>query len=469
MSTVFASQVADAAGRGVRWLLVVCLREVRDAPRVLLCEHWREARRKGQEVSMRGWIRTRHARDDLTADLVVGPGSWRDAALAGLPHLLLALATGAPGLLRTLCGVSARVTWLYVLGIGLGVICVGTVVTLLVVAWRQGWPRWSASVYGYLLLMVLAPVGLLLQEWNTPIRDLLTSAFWSVAFPLSAAALLLAVGHWDRVRGLLTALPLAVFLWLPVLEFVSSPVRDAANLGAWLLVALATAAIIRLGDGKARVWLTVSVCLGVGLAYSYARTYHNQIPPQYAREPTISGMLGLFLPHFLSSCTLLVGPLLVGALGLEGRAEDRLAYLVAICGLWLDLAGNLAAFWWYASGRWSTIHPTWGDLVSGVPAYLGVAMYTIAVLVLVVKARRRSLHRNASSVLLALVLLVLPAMSVLPMLYGLRSIPRYWPLGLSLLNDVPKGLVGAIGVAWLLVSGWLAGGRDSLASPGVAT
>ena len=70
--------------------------------------------------------------------------------------------------------------------------------------------------------------------------------------------------------------------------------------------------------------------------------------------------------------------------------------------------------------------------------------------------QRRERREKAASALLALVLLAVPTVSVLPLVYNFRSIPEGWPLGLAVLNGLPRGLIYAVGAAWLLLSGWLA-------------
>jgi hypothetical protein len=60
-----------------------------------------------------------------------------------------------------------------------------------------------------------------------------------------------------------------------------------------------------------------------------------------------------------------------------------------------------------------------------------------------------------TSVLFVVDPLTLPLVATLPMVYGFRSVPFGWPLGLYYVDDVPKGLVYVLGAIWLLLAGWL--------------
>jgi hypothetical protein len=114
------------------------------------------------------------------------------------------------------------------------------------------------------------------------------------------------------------------------------------------------------------------------------------------------------------------------------------------------------------------VQPSLGDRWVALLSYLGMAMYGMGAVLLGVTAWQRRDRRNgtasmllsrAPSALLMAVLLVLPIVSALPLLYNLRSIPIGWPLGLSVLNDLPRGWIYASGAVWLLLGGWLASRR----------
>jgi hypothetical protein len=457
MRVVLRASVSEAAERGGVSLARASFRELRTWPGAVIREHWLNMRRSTREKRMSQAI---YAKQTVGGIPVAPgeadePGSRADAVMAGLAHLLTALAMGVPGTLRELFDVSSDAEWLRVLSIALGVALLGTIVVALVVAWRRGWPRWSASYYGYGLLVVAGPVGLFL----------LTDALGYVVMFVLMAGLLYGAAQWNRLRGLLAALPMMILLWLPVLEFVPSPIRDQVNMGAWLLAALAAATIMRAGNWKAGVWSTVGVSLVVGLTCSFVRTYLHDLPPQYAAEPTMARLVNRFAPPFLAITTLLIGPLLARALrdlARYGKGTGTLGYRLSLAGLALDLTSNLVAFWWYTGGRRQALRPSTGDLWLTVAGYLGVALYLSGALVLCLAALRNGARPGRlASVLVVPVLLVLPVVSVLPFLYNLRSIPSGWPFGLSALNHVPRGLVYAAGIAWLLLGGWLATWRGS--------
>lgn len=142
------------------------------------------------------------------------PGSWRDAALAGLPHVLFALALYAPLLTYNVTAHGLAVFfdplreytrnsdtfprfWLQAL---LQAFWALTVILTVV-----GLPRWSASWIGYALHGLL---GMLLQLPG-----------YVPALALSWLALIVGVVFWlsrrDPLAGLLAVLPLAPMLvWL---------------------------------------------------------------------------------------------------------------------------------------------------------------------------------------------------------------------------------------------------------------
>jgi len=229
MRQVFADAVADVETSHARYLRralslgALCWRELRGALVSLLHEHWHEVTRK--EIRMRESAAINRAAGGTQAILEEGhePGSWRDAALAGLPHLLMALIIGLPGLLRAY-GVLAPYTQGMpisetLLGLGL----VGAIIAVLITAWRRGWPRWSASWYAYGLVVIALPMVMLLQDGTTP--TVLSGASMFVVAPLALAWMLYRVSVWDRLKGLLAALPAVAAAWHPILEFVPFPVR----------------------------------------------------------------------------------------------------------------------------------------------------------------------------------------------------------------------------------------------------
>ena len=342
------------------------------------------------------------------------PGSWRDAALAGLPHLLVALVTGLPGLLRAYGVLAPYTQGMPVSEILLDLGLAGTIVLVLIYAWRRSWPRWSASWYGYGLAVAVAPVVMLLQDGTTP--TVLSGAFVFVVTPLALAWLLYKVARRDRLKGLLAALPVVTAMWFPILEFVPPPVRAPITLGGWLVTALVAVAIMRLGNVQVGVWLVIGVSLLVGLPFSYARTYLHDIPPAHAAEPSVWGLVNRFAPQLLASSTLVIGPLLARALRELGKRSGRmgiLGYRLALLGVLLNLAGNLGSFWLSTNDFLRPYRQT-GDQMFTVMICLGLLIYLSGWSLLgVASPRNGTLRGKVASVLMVLIPLGLPLVVML--------------------------------------------------------
>ena len=377
-------------------------------------------------------------------------GSWKDAALAGLPHLLLGLILGLPGLLRATGVLAPYTQGIPVSETLLDVGLAATIIPVLVTAWRRGWPRWSASWTAYGLVVVALPLVMLVQDGTTP--TLLSGALMFVAIPLALAWLLYGVTRRDRLKGLLAALPVVTAAWHPILEFVPFPTRASVLLGGWLVTALAAAAILRLGRVRAGVWLVIGVSLLVGLPFSYARTYLHAIPAAHAAEPTVWGVVHRLAPQWLASSTLVIGPRLAWALRELGKRSARmgmLSYRVALLGVLLNLAGNLGACW-LATGHalWPYRQP--GDQTFTAMIVLSVLIYLSGSGCLgVASLRSGTLPGGVVSVLLLLIPLGLPLVVMLN--------PIHLDLAIRMLrvNDIPRGLVYAAGLTWLLLGGWV--------------
>jgi len=460
MRQVFVDAVADVKSsnatslrRGL-YLGALCWRELRGALVSLLREHWHDL--TAEESTMREPAEINGDAGGIQAIRGEGnePASWRDAALAGLPHLLMALILGAPGLLRAY-GVLAPYTRGIpvsetVLSLGLA----GAIVLALIIAWRRGWPRWSASWAAYGLVLAALPVMMLLQNGTTPTA--LSEAFVSVVTPLALAWFLYRVTRQDWLRGLLVTLPVVTAVWHPVLEFVPAPTRNWVMLSAWAMTALIAASILRLGNLQAGVWLVICASLLVGLPFSYARTYLHNIPPAHASAPTAWGLANRLAPQLIASSTLVIGPLVGRALrelGERSRRRGMRTYHLALLGVLLSLVGNLGSFWLNTLSHVTSYalrpYPQIGGQMFTVMTYLGVLIYLFGSLCLVIAALRKGapLGRVAS------VLLILIPLG-LPLAIMLNSLHSGWFRTVRA-NDISRSLIYAAGLAWLLLGGWL--------------
>jgi hypothetical protein len=383
------------------------------------------------------------------------PGSWKDALLAALPHLMVALMS-----LSGLLGEALPKVWMasgaYVFATD--IIAAVLILVALILAWRQRWPRWSASLYGYGLAVAVV-IGL-------NVLQVLPGRLWAGAFlyilsPLALAWLLYRTFQQDSLKGLLALLPVVMVLWSPVLEFVQPTARALVSVGAWLLMALMAATIIRRGNVRLSVWMLLVINLLIGACITYARTYLNSLPPEHAEVPTLERIVNRFSPPLLAVSALVIGLWLVWALwqiGQSGGRTGRLGHRLALAGLLLNLLGISGAAWWYTSPydalAFRTIHAT-GSLMLKGTTYIGFSLYVLGVLLLAVATWRRLAVPKVPFILLLILPAALPLIIAFPLLFDFRAIPTDMPLGLAQLNRVPRGGVYAVDLAWLLLGGWL--------------
>ncbi|MEK7326168.1 MAG: hypothetical protein AAB217_13010, partial [Chloroflexota bacterium] len=122
----------------------------------------------------------------------------------------------------------------------------------------------------------------------------------------------------------------------------------------------------------------------------------------------------------------------------------------------LNLFGNLGYYLGYFWQIITNIGP--GTLWFNMVVYLGLVLYFAGVLWLGVAVRRSKVPLDlASLALLVLIPSALPLMwmLLLPIWFGFRIIPAGLTFALYNLGDIYKYEVYAVGLVWLLLSGWL--------------
>ncbi|MBI3243123.1 MAG: hypothetical protein HYZ49_12590 [Chloroflexi bacterium] len=426
MRAVFAEAVASRTG--LASIVIVCLRELKDLPTSLLREHWSEIL-KG--IAM--------AENRQT-------GSWKDATLAGLPHLLVVMLVLLPlGTVRN--GSTVYPIFLFILPF--------FILAALALAWRRGWPRWAASWYIYAAVIVLLLPQIVL-----------------LAAPLIIVGWLYWITGRDRIKGLLMATPLMLLFWSPALEFVEPTIHNAIQLGMVLLAGALAIAIVRLNNARIGLWLALDASLLTGLLAAYARTYWHNLPPEYSEPPTLAAMAGLFAPQLVVGSALVIGPLLFWGLREIGKRSGQagmLGYRLALGGLVLNLFGNLGYYLGYFWQSIANIGP--GTLWFNMVVYLGLFLCLAGALWLGVAVRRSKVPLDlASLALLVLIPSALPLMwmLLLPIWFGFRILPAGLSVALYDLGDIYKYEVYAVGLVWLLLGGWLVT-RLSAMPPGPAS
>jgi hypothetical protein len=464
MEAVFAEALAGTAAQGWASLASLLLRELRDWPGALLRAHWYALKK---EKMMGGNMESTVFSSDVPPTLEDrhAPVPWREALLAGLPHALVALIILAVGVGRPIMPSPRQVY--SVIEIVLGATFILSVVVAMVVAWRRGWPRWSASWFAYAFLLLMFPLGSVLDQWKVPLGSwrlmlLLPGVYFRLLVPLLLVAMLYASVLRNRLKVLLIVLSLMPLSWGLVLEFTSYPIRLVVMFVAWLCVALVAVLIARSGSARIGVWMVLALTLVVGLAYTYIRTYYVQFPPDapehYRLPPTLLDWLNRFALVMLATSVLVLEPLLVRRLWVLGQrsgAMGVLGFRLALVGLMLLLAADMTASWWFASGS-GIIKLIWGygaakGLWLNVLAYLAILFYFSGVVTLgtaVVQAG--PVLEEIASLLLVFALIIMPLIAALPIVYDLwdiRTIPKIW------------GYV--VGLPWLSLGTWLVTRRST--------
>ncbi len=264
MQAVFVEAVTEAAASERRSLLRVYVRELLGLLTGLFREHWQAATR--WEV---------HMNDTPNRNT---PGAWRDAALAGLPHVLYALVNYAPRLVYDLTTHGWAVlldparTYMRYDYRGSGPwpqVFWASVAILAVVGLLRGAPRWSASWIGYGLL------GLLDRAVNVDPDLSLVSITLLLSWLALAAGAIFWLGRRDPLTGLLAILPLAPMAgWSLEMDVVISNLEGFVYLPAGLLVSLVTALAVRRGSFRAGLWASLAVIILAGLPIHYGSAYY---------------------------------------------------------------------------------------------------------------------------------------------------------------------------------------------------
>lgn len=438
MHAVFRDSVMDAAEEGKLSLLLVCAREFTGLPLNILKEFWHEI--QGKESNMQ---RTQFSSWQ--------PGSWADSVLAGLPHLLIAILFAVTGaLVNTRLAALSRVIVVLVLLIGF--------LATIYYTWRNHWPIWSASWYGYVGLIVLLFAILPYQDW-AGIADQIFQGIRFILLLLSLATLLYWLSRRNPIEGLLMAMPVIILYWFPVMEFVPSALRFWLTFWIFLLSALTAITITRFNDIQRAVWLVLGASILIGLPIAYARTYWHDIPEGHFSLPTIGQMAELFSVPWLASSALVIGPILGWGLWnvakKHGNAERASAILIII-GMAVNLFGHFS--YWSSFSHQAYLNalpisalyqPT--EVSSMFMVFVGLGLILVGAIALAIKSWRSN---KLLSVLLILVPLGLPLVAMFPTYFGNYIIPAGFSFEFARLSEIYKYLIFLLGAVWLVMTGW---------------
>lgn len=229
------------------------------------------------------------------------PGTWLAALLAGLPHLLYALSKYVPGFLiqADLKEFNALAEWLFQfmqrfslawwLLIRLSPADYWNaprafvelwqwayalfVLIMALIAWRRGWPRWSATTLGYVFI-VLFETSLMI--W----RDDRSTSFSAMVVLIGYIFLIVWLARRDPLAGLLSILPLyPMFVWLTAMDGVRGAYGEALYyIFIGLVMALVVGGVVRRGSLVFGLGVLAVAILLLGLGVGYATIYHSNMP-----------------------------------------------------------------------------------------------------------------------------------------------------------------------------------------------
>lgn len=386
------------------------------------------------------------------------PGApWGQSLLAGLPHLLVGLVSTLSGILVALGLIAPDSLLASGLTLALVLAFVATGLGLLALAWRQGWPRWAASWYTYWALGVLGLALISVQFIALGRTASFTSIFSLLPVFLLAAYILYRLSRSDPLRALLAALPIVLMLWMTLLEFVPNLIRSATQMFAWLLAALTATLIVRRGRPDLALILALLFSLLAGLPYAYDGIFLGGALPFSAPGPSAAEVTKVWLPYWLATSTLLVGPWLGRAhrlLGLRAGRFGGVFYRLALLSLLLVILSVLGSFALATSDQLFTQNPTWLDWIR-LGAYGALLVYLMAYGLLLLAAMRSDAHLPLPLTAgLLLASLGLPLALIFGAFNGFRYLPPGLPLGLSNTLEISIWLEIGAGILWLLLSAW---------------
>jgi len=438
MYVVFRSSVVDAAGQGTFPLVFLCIREFMGMPFSILKEFWYEI--QGEDMTMQ---ELSHA--------PIKPGSWWDSIWAGLPHLLIAI-------LFAITSALANTGLATVTGIILGFLMLVGFLATIYYTWRNHWPAWSASWYGYLGLIILLLSTLPYQYLVNSAKSLF-EAIHIILLPLCLTTVLYWLSRRNPIEGLLMALPVIILYWFPVMEFIPNSIRFWLTFWLFLLPALTATAITRFNDINKAIWVVLGASLMIGLPITYAQTYLNNIPVEHSLPPSVGLVIGLFSVPWLSSGALVFGPILgwgVWNLGKKYGKVGCISAILVIVGMIINLIGHFSYWWWFSKNTYLNALPLFAsykpsEASSIFMVYTGLAAILIGALGLTIPTWK---HNKLLSIALILVPLALPVVARFTTYFGYYVNIAGTSLQIGKLNVIYQVLALLAGVSWLVLSGW---------------
>lgn len=251
--------------------------------------------------------------------------------------------------------------------------------------------------------------------------------------------------------------PIAILSWYPLLEFIPNQFRNPIQVFMLLITALTAVVIARFGSWRIGIWTIIAASVLVGIPIAYYRTFHHNIPTEYADPSTIITFAGRYSKALFWSAILVIAPLLLwffGELGKRSGYSGAIGFQMLFAGLLLNFAVNTVAGSWYAMGLYTTNHLLNG-LFGGL-ILVGAFLYLGGLVTLIKGAKHAGvITENKTVVLLIFAAIGLPLMFMFPMFGSRRYQGTDLPFGLFYENDIPNVLYYGLSALWLLMSAWL--------------
>jgi len=305
MEGVFYQAVENQEKVGKFSALLFYLHELRDLPGNLIREHRRALKLEKATMTIKSEIFGNHSMIKINK-----PGSWSAAMLAGLPHFLMGLLLGVGKIL------SVNIYPVSQTAIVSAVICLALVVLVtLGIAWKKGWPLWSASWYLYGTWVVMIVLGLGIEKLNL-------DESWRYNNALFFGWILICIFGYtiilfkSRLHGLISVAFLFPLLGVMFLEFIPNPIEGWLAIGLGTLTALTIAAIVRSGEFRFGLWAVFCVNLIAGLSLAYIGEYQIKELPSWipAHVPKFGNFLELLVFYSVFSSGVVALPFMLRGL-----------------------------------------------------------------------------------------------------------------------------------------------------------
>ncbi len=457
MRAVFAEALAVSNKAGLVGMLRVLVRELNQLPGSLWREHWdiwrsrvddSNREKQGYLGAGQHWLRP--------------PFSWGEALLGALPFIMILIIETVPRLLTETRLLSSGSRGMSVLSFLLIFLMGGTFLAVLILAIRRRWPLWSATWSVFFCLLALLPLGWLYSLVLSGMEDYFFQGLtFYLGLPLLIAALLYWVTRTDRLRGMLAALPILYYLWLPNLEetpntLIPFGLEILVKTASTMLVTLVVISILRLRDWRKGLWIILAAIMGVGLGFSYVGIYHGGTLPFSAQGPSLAEVVRSFLPQYLAAFSILIGPLFAmrfREIGRRSGLAGNVAYHLALATLLLAISINLMGI---MIGTTNELRGSADQLYSILGLLLDFALggYIVGLLLLFWGTWRAGFRPKYEEMFLLLVLpLAIPITFVLPFITSTRPVSEIY--GLPSLWVIPETVTLVAGLVWLLLSIWL--------------